>query len=139
MVLDLDLFRDFKGFNPDKVRENQKLRFKDVGLVEKVISMDTEWRNRRHNADNFNKLKNICSKEIGEKMKKKENPGDENSEVPEEIRNNLHTLTGDKLKQLTVVEIKKIRVLIDDAIKSNEAEMNQCESERNNALREVGQ
>lgn len=138
MVLDLDLFRDFKGYNPDKVRENQKLRFKDVGLVEKVIAMDTEWRNRRHNADNFNKLKNICSKEIGEKMKKKENPGDENATVSDDIVNNLQGLTAEKLKSLTVVEIKKIRVLIDEAIKSNDLELVRCESERNSALREIG-
>ena len=44
MVLDLDLFRKDKGFDPDKIRENQKKRFKDVGLVDTVIEKDKIWR-----------------------------------------------------------------------------------------------
>lgn len=38
MVLDLDTFRADKGGDPDKVRKNQELRFKDLKLVETVIS-----------------------------------------------------------------------------------------------------
>jgi seryl-tRNA synthetase len=44
MVLDLDLFRSDKGANPDKIRENQKKRFKDVGLVDAVVDNDKKWR-----------------------------------------------------------------------------------------------
>jgi len=66
MVLDLDLFRSDKGGNPDAVRDNQKKRFKDVALVENVIAKDTEWRQCRHRADNLNKVKNVCSKVIGD-------------------------------------------------------------------------
>merc|ERR1719370_1452267 len=72
MVLDLDLFRSDKGGCPDKVRENQSKRFKDVTLVDKVVECDTKWRKLRFQADNCNKLKNLCSKTIGMKMKKKE-------------------------------------------------------------------
>jgi len=32
MVLDIDAFRAEKGGNPDKVRENQRKRFKDVAM-----------------------------------------------------------------------------------------------------------
>lgn len=38
MVLDLDSFRDDKGGDANKVRVNQEKRFKDLKLVEKVIS-----------------------------------------------------------------------------------------------------
>lgn len=38
MVLDLDTFRADKGGDPDKVRKNQELRFKDLNLVETVIA-----------------------------------------------------------------------------------------------------
>ncbi|KAG8230445.1 hypothetical protein J437_LFUL014709, partial [Ladona fulva] len=69
MVLDIELFRPEKGGNPDYIRENQRKRFKDVELVETVINMDNLWRQHRHKADGWNKLKNQCSKEIGEKMK----------------------------------------------------------------------
>lgn len=37
MVLDIDFLRDYKGHDPNKVRENQKKRFKDLNLVETVI------------------------------------------------------------------------------------------------------
>lgn len=44
MVLDLILFRADQGGDPDKIRELQKKRFKDVAHVEKVIEADTRWR-----------------------------------------------------------------------------------------------
>lgn len=108
MVLDLDLFRTDKGGNPDKIRENQTKRFKDVGLVNTVIEKDATWRQLRHKADQWNKLKNVCSKEIGEKMKKKEPQGDANEAVPEEVVQKLADLTSDLLKPLTVNQIKKV-------------------------------
>uniref|UniRef100_H2ZBS1 serine--tRNA ligase n=1 Tax=Ciona savignyi TaxID=51511 RepID=H2ZBS1_CIOSA len=72
MVLDLDLFRTDKGGNPDKIKENQSKRYKDVKLVDNLVEADTEWRKCRYSLDNFNKLKNLCSKSIGLKMKNKE-------------------------------------------------------------------
>ena len=44
MVLDLILFRADQGGDPDKIRELQKKRFKDVDHVERVIETDTRWR-----------------------------------------------------------------------------------------------
>ncbi|XP_035733221.1 serine--tRNA ligase, cytoplasmic-like [Vespa mandarinia] len=137
MVLDLDLFRQDKGFDPEKIRENQKKRFKDVALVDLVVEKDKYWRQLRHRADNLNKVKNLCSKEIGEKMKKKEPVGN-SDEVPEEIANNLDNLISNDLKPLTVKQIKSIRTLIDTAIQRNDENLSLTESERNNALREVG-
>ena len=46
-MLDLILFRADQGGDPDKIRETQKKRFKDVGHVEKVIEADTRWRKRK--------------------------------------------------------------------------------------------
>lgn len=138
MVLDLDLFREDKGFNPDKIRENQKKRFKDVALVDTVIEKDKTWRQLRHRADNLNKLKNLCSKEIGEKMKKKEPLGDDDT-VPQSIAGDLdNQVNSDNLKALTVTQIKRIRTLIDEAIINNAQDLVQTESDRNSALREVG-
>ncbi|KAK9736797.1 Seryl-tRNA synthetase N-terminal domain [Popillia japonica] len=104
MVLDLDLFRVEKGGNPDKIRENEKRRFKDVALVETVLNNDILWRQLRHKADNWNKLKNVCSKEIGEKMKKKEPQGDPDTAVQSEVQEQLTNLTSDILKPLTVAQ-----------------------------------
>jgi len=44
MVLDIELFRSDKGKDPEKIKENQAKRFKDVTLVDKVVQHDTEWR-----------------------------------------------------------------------------------------------
>ncbi|KAK0073993.1 hypothetical protein PV325_008913 [Microctonus aethiopoides] len=137
MVLDLDLFREDKGYDLNKVRENQRKRFKDVALVDTVINKDKYWRQLRHRADNLNKLKNLCSKEIGEKMKKKEPVGDDET-IPDDITNNLDGITSDNLKLLTVIQIKKIRGIIDEEIIKNGDELVKTETERNSALREVG-
>jgi len=138
MVLDLDFFRKDKGSDPEKIRENQKKRFKDVQLVDTVIEKDKHWRQLRHHADNFNKLKNLCSKEIGEKMKKKEPLGDDDDIIPQTVAANLDTLNSETLKTLTVMQIKKIRTFIDKAIEKNNEDLKTTELERNSALREVG-
>ncbi|KAI5724077.1 hypothetical protein M8J76_015048 [Diaphorina citri] len=136
MVLDLDLFRTEKGGDPEKVRKNQKDRFKNVELVDKVIENDLKWRQFRHKADNFNKFKNLCSKVIGEKMKAKEPVGD-SSTLPDGFALD-DDLSADTLKPLTVTQIKQVRVLIDEAMIQNEKDLIATEKERNNALREVG-
>jgi len=46
MVLDIELFRADKGGDPDKIRENQRKRFKDVSYVDKVVEADSKWRKR---------------------------------------------------------------------------------------------
>lgn len=138
MVLDLDLFRKDKGFDPDKVRENQKKRFKDVNLVDTVIEKDKIWRQLRHKADNLNKFKNVCSKEIGEKMKKKEAVDDGDDSVSKDILENLENLSPNNLKSLTVAQIKTVRSFIDDGIRTNDKNLVLTELERNRALKEIG-
>ncbi|XP_059477217.1 serine--tRNA ligase, cytoplasmic isoform X2 [Neocloeon triangulifer] len=137
MVLDLDLFRTEKGGNPEKVRANQAQRFKNVALVDTVLEMDAKWRQLRHKADTWNKLKNVCSKEIGEKMKKKEAAGTDDT-LPDGLESKLLDLTSDQVKALTVTQIKRVRVLIDEGIVTNEQDLIETEKTRNNALREIG-
>lgn len=137
MVLDLDQFRVDKGSDPQRIRENQKKRFKDVDLVDRVIEKDKLWRQLRHKADNLNKLKNVCSKEIGEKMKRKE-PVGKGDTAPKDILKNLENLVLDNLKPLTVMQIKSVRGSIDDAIRENDKNLISTELERKRALKEIG-
>ena len=44
MVLDIDEFRTEKGGNPDKIRENQRKRYCDVSMVDKIVEADEKWR-----------------------------------------------------------------------------------------------
>ena len=46
MVLDIELFRTERGGDPQKIRDNQKKRFKDVTIVDKVVEADEKWRKR---------------------------------------------------------------------------------------------
>ncbi|KAL2295567.1 hypothetical protein Nmel_017982 [Mimus melanotis] len=134
----------------------------------------------RFRADNLNKLKNLCSKTIGDKMKKKEPVGTDES-VPDSAQN-LDELTADVLGGLTpasvkgpeftmlgpgfpvlgeqaplpsgllppsphpeaflqslqVSQIKKVRLLIDEAILECDSERLRLEAERFESLREIG-
>lgn len=135
MVLDLDLFRPEKGGDPEKIKENQRKRFKSVDLVTTVVEQDCKWRQLRHRADNFNKLKNQCSKEIGERMKRKEGIGGDYEPV---LNITVDDITPELLKSYTVAEIKKCRSLIDEAIQENERQLIQTEATRNRALNEIG-
>lgn len=139
MVLDLELFRADKGGDPEKIKESQAKRFKDVTLVDKVVEADTEWRKLRYQADNLNKLKNLCSKMIGEKMKKKEPVGDESEPVPEEVSSKLQDLTREILQShtLSVAQMKKVRQLVDDAIAECDNKRLECEAARKASLWEI--
>uniref|UniRef100_H3C7J6 Seryl-tRNA synthetase 1 n=1 Tax=Tetraodon nigroviridis TaxID=99883 RepID=H3C7J6_TETNG len=135
MVLDLDLFRTDKGGDPEIVRESQRKRFKDVTLVDKLVAADTEWRKCRFTADNLNKAKNLCSRSIGEKMKRKEAVGEDQS-VPEAAQD-LEALTAETLSSLSVSQIKQVRLLVDEAIGRTDGERLRLEAERFE-LREIG-
>ncbi|KXJ09409.1 Serine--tRNA ligase, cytoplasmic [Exaiptasia diaphana] len=137
MVLDLDLFRVDKGGNPDKIRENQSKRYSDVTLVDQVVEADSQWRKIRFSMDNWNKLRNLCSKQIGEKMKKKE-PVGSSDVLPPEILEKLETLTPEDMQNLTVTQIKMVRGLVDEGMEKCNVEVVRLEKLRNDKLFEVG-
>jgi seryl-tRNA synthetase len=87
--------------------------------------------------DNWNKLKNACSKEIGAKMKKKEPVGD-SSLVPQDVVDKLEELTAEKLRELTVTQIKEVQKLIEAANEKTQLEMKACEDERLKNLVMIG-
>ncbi|XP_008053782.1 serine--tRNA ligase, cytoplasmic-like [Carlito syrichta] len=136
MVLDLDLFRVDKGRDPALIRETQEKPFKDPGLADQLVKADSEWRRCRFRADNLNKLKNLCSRTIGEKMKKKE-PVRNDESIPENALN-FDDLTVDTLANLKVSQIKNVWLHIDEAILKCDAERIKLEAERFENLREIG-
>lgn len=137
MSLDLVLFRVDQGGDPDKIRVTQTRRFKDVKHVDKVVDADTKWRKLRFEADNWNKLKHLCSKTIGTKMKNKDPLGDDLS-LPQEITDQLDSLTTDDLQKLTVNQIKQVQKLIEEANEKNSSERTELEEERSFHLAQIG-
>ncbi|EEB09549.1 cytoplasmic serine-tRNA ligase Srs1 [Schizosaccharomyces japonicus yFS275] len=71
-MLDINLFQVEKGGNPELIRESQRKRGADVTVVDKVIEMYKEWVGIRFELDNVNKTTNALQKDIGKKMKAKE-------------------------------------------------------------------
>lgn len=139
MVLDLNLLRPEKGNDPDRIRDNQRKRFKDPGLVDRVMETDAEWRQLRYKADNLNKIKNLCSKTIGEKIKCKEpQPAATADDVDGEADMQLDAVTADALKPLSVDRIKKVRALVDAALAQNDRDMVVAEKTRDAKLKELG-
>merc|ERR1712076_25459 len=109
------------------VKKNQRERFADETMVDKIVQADEKWRRARFDADNWNKLKNLASKVIGEKMKRKEPQGDDDT-LSDEIKSKLAELTKEDLELLTVFKIKKVRSLIDEEIEKNKKSLSQFEN-----------
>ncbi|KAL3538080.1 hypothetical protein ACH5RR_001446 [Cinchona calisaya] len=63
-MLDINLFREDKGNNPEIIRESQRRRFADFGLVDEVIELDKQWRQKQYELDNLRKDFNKINKEI---------------------------------------------------------------------------
>jgi seryl-tRNA synthetase len=79
----------------------------------------------------------MASKAIGEKMKKKEPPGDSDS-LEAGLVDGLASLSLEQCSVLTVTQVKRIRTMIDTAIEENGAKLAQLEVERDNLLRREG-
>lgn len=47
-MLDINIFREEKGYNPELIRESQRRRFASVDLVDEIIKLDKEWRQRNY-------------------------------------------------------------------------------------------
>jgi seryl-tRNA synthetase len=137
MVLAIDLFRSEKGNDPQVIRDSQKKRYKRVELVDQVIEYDSQWRTVRYQADQWNKIKNLCGQAIGTKKKSKENEGD-SDELPENFKISLETLNADLLAKLTIKQIKRISLLIDTEIENTKEKLVKIENDRNSALHEIG-
>ena len=43
-MLDINLFRQDKGGNPELVKESQRRRFANEAIVDQIIDLDQEWR-----------------------------------------------------------------------------------------------
>ncbi|KAJ3684545.1 hypothetical protein LUZ61_013709 [Rhynchospora tenuis] len=63
-MLDINLFRAEKGFDPEIVRESQRRRFASVEIVDEIINLDKEWRQRQFELESLRKEFNKINKEV---------------------------------------------------------------------------
>lgn len=71
VMLDITLFRAGKGGDPEVVRESQRRRYADVGLVDKVIELDGQWRDATYALERRKTEFNALNKEVGKLRKEK--------------------------------------------------------------------
>ncbi|KAJ1818227.1 Cytosolic seryl-tRNA synthetase [Coemansia sp. RSA 2599] len=71
-MLDITLFQADKGGNPELIRESQRRRGADPKIVDDIISQYQKWTDARFELDEANRKINAVQKEIGKKMKAKE-------------------------------------------------------------------
>jgi seryl-tRNA synthetase len=133
MVLDIELFRQ----NPQLVRDSQKKRYKGLERVDKVIELDLQWRTIRYQADQWNKVKNLCGRSIGAKKQAKENEGD-TEDLPEDLKINFETLNAEVMGKLTIKQIKRLSGLLDKEIEKTKENLIKIENDRNSTLHEIG-
>lgn len=158
MVLDLDLFRQDKGGDPERVRANVRKRFDDETSVDRVIALDSKWRQFRWSLDQLNKAKNIISKEYGARMKKNKGaqpaggdkkPGDADvneDSAQQQQRQSQSPLDLDSLlKEINTISadadldyLKGLRAQVEAQVVSLNKQMEECENNRNEVLREIG-
>ncbi|OQV16059.1 Serine--tRNA ligase, cytoplasmic [Hypsibius exemplaris] len=138
MVLDIELFRDEK--TAELVRDSQRKRFKDVGLVDRVLQLDQQWRKARFQVDQWNKWKKNGSKEIGERMQKKnsEPQADTGDALPASLVLELEQMNIESIKALSTVQIKTLGATIDAKIAALAKDMENLDEQRNESLRKIG-
>ena len=80
-MLDIKFVRE----NPEKVKENIRKKFQDkkLGLVDRVIKLDSEYREIKVKADNLRNERNTLSDKIGILMR--EGKKEEDLEIKNEL------------------------------------------------------
>jgi seryl-tRNA synthetase len=68
-MLDIRLFRTEQGGNPEVIRESQRRRYADVGVVDRVIALDERWRQTQFQVDALRRELNESSKRVGALIK----------------------------------------------------------------------
>ncbi|KAJ2388467.1 Cytosolic seryl-tRNA synthetase [Coemansia sp. RSA 2603] len=71
-MLDLTLFQAGKGGNPELIRESQRRRGGNPEIVDDIIKQYQTWTDARFELDEVNRSINAIQKDIGKKMKAKE-------------------------------------------------------------------
>jgi len=137
MVLDINLFREDKGHNPEFIRESQRKRHQPVEWVDQVIQFDHLWRTSTYQCDQWRKLKGRCSKIIGAKKKSGETDGT-TDELPVDLIISLETITDELLISLTIKQIVRISLILDEKIDEFEKKSNEAKVQRDQTLPLIG-
>ncbi|KAJ0974163.1 hypothetical protein J5N97_016128 [Dioscorea zingiberensis] len=105
-MLDINIFRAEKGFDPERVRESQRRRFSSVEVVDEIINLDKEWRQRQFELENLRKDFNRINKEVARLKIAKE-------DATEMIKS---TNENKKLSAEKEIEVQEAKALLDSKL-----------------------
>ena len=139
-MLDIQMFRQDQGGNPDLLRESQRRRHKDVKLVDNVIELDLAWRASLQKAKRLRELFNKVSDAVGERKKKKLPDGDD-LPVPEA----LLTRVGEGLSpadvaaaELNTKQLQALSKVVKEASATEKDKEDESLAKRDDAIKLVG-
>jgi len=119
MPLDINDFREWKGGDISKLKESQRRRFASVEVVDEIVALDEQWRQKRGEIDQMNKAKGKASKFVGQIMKKHK------GKCPPELKEEVEAK-------------KKESKQMDKQIEEAEAAMKVLSAETEKKLRTIG-
>eukprot|EP00976_Prorocentrum_cordatum_P034870 708794-Prorocentrum_minimum.AAC.3 len=124
-MLDINLFRVEKGGNPDIVRESQRRRYAPVEAVDKVIELDTAWRNARYELDTLNRDFNKINKDVAKKKIAKEDASAEITQCGEiQAQIKVAEVAEKEAEAACMAELNKIGNLVHDSVPLHDDEDN---------------
>lgn len=118
-MLDIELFRD----NPEKIKESQRRRGKDPEVVDKVVDVDKEWREKLQELQSLQEERNTVGDEIAE-LKKDGEDAEEKIQRMQEVKQEIQELENrvDELKEEREQLRYKIANLLDESVPEGEDE-----------------
>ncbi|KAG7400585.1 Cytosolic seryl-tRNA synthetase [Phytophthora boehmeriae] len=117
MPIDINRLRPERGGDPDAVRAEQKKRFLDVDIVDKVIALDEQWRQKQGEVETISMKMNALQQQIKELSKAKQDfkaISDERKALAAQLPDKKKE--ADALKELVDKELPKIGNTVDDAV-----------------------
>uniref|UniRef100_A0A0D9VQS6 serine--tRNA ligase n=1 Tax=Leersia perrieri TaxID=77586 RepID=A0A0D9VQS6_9ORYZ len=114
-MLDINLFRTEKGGDPELIRKSQRNRSTPdkadaaVKLVDEVIALDDQWRQRQFELDKIRQELNKTSKEIG-KLKAKKQDASALIQSTEEIKKRLAAKETEVQEAKTTLDAKLVTI-----------------------------
>ncbi|GAB2294280.1 hypothetical protein Dimus_038291 [Dionaea muscipula] len=124
-MLDINLFREDKGGNPELIRESQRRRFADVAIVDEIIALDVEWRRRQFDLEDSRKQLNSISKEVA-RLKIAKEDATEKIKSTEETKELIAKKTADveEVHSALKAKLEVVGNLVHDSVPVNDDEAN---------------
>ncbi|GKC75767.1 serine--tRNA ligase [Tanacetum coccineum] len=130
-MLDINLFREDKGYDPEIIRISQLCRFEPVEIIDEVIHLDNVWRQRMFELEQLQKDFRFTQdfNKLNKDVAKLRTPGGDVRAMIQDARIKKDSIEMKKEEVQAAEEARneklvKIRNLVDDSVPRGEDEVN---------------